>query len=91
MCSPPKHDRCLALGNHPMSEIELRGLNIFNCFREQCAKSVNMDSMDSTVIAMFPYQIMREMSAASIALSTKANLYVRRALMFGFILSDKIS
>ena len=88
MCSPPKHDRCLALGNHPMSEIELRGLNIFNCFREQCAKSVNMDS---TVIAMFPYQIMREISAASIALSTKANLYVRRALMFGFILSDKIS
>ena len=50
-----------------------------------------MDSMDSTVIAMFPYQIMREMSAASIALSTKANLYVRRALMSGFILSDKIS
>ena len=88
MCSPPKHDRCLALGNHPMSEIELRGLNIFNCFREQCAKSVNMDS---TVIAIFPYQIMREMSAASIALSTKANLYVRRALMSGFILSDKIS
>lgn len=44
--------------------------------------------MDSMVIALFRSQIMREISASSTAPNTKANLYLKRALISGFILSD---
>ena len=66
---------CAALSNHPISELWLRGLNVFDNYRKQLVWKET---------ASFRSQIRREISAGSPALSTKVNLYVRRAFISRF-------